>query len=126
MKQSAVALLCVLALAYSPRASNESSPMTAGDLQEICTGQDAGSKAACRFYILGITQGIGIGIAIADTKPKSMRPCTPENISSSALELAVKMKLGQELMVFPEDKKLDAAGVIGAILADTFPCGKSR
>jgi hypothetical protein len=36
------------------------------------------------------------------------------------------MKLGQDLMVFPEDKKLDAAGLISAILVHTFPCDKVR
>lgn len=36
------------------------------------------------------------------------------------------MKLGQDLMVYPEDKKLDAFGLIGAILINTFPCQKAR
>ena len=125
MKKFLVSLLCVLALAYPPRASEDSGAMTAGQLQEICTGQDAGSKAACRFYILGITQGITLGMSIADGKTNGGRPCIPEDISSSALELAVKIKLGQELMVFPDDKKLDASGVIGATLVSTFPCRKA-
>ncbi len=29
--------------------------MTVGDLQMICGGTDAESRAACRFYILGVT-----------------------------------------------------------------------
>ena len=98
--------------------------MTAGDLQEICIASDAGSKLACRFYILGITQGIDLGMSIADGKTQGGRPCVPENASASALELAVKMKLGQDLMVFPNDRKLDASGLVGAILIRTFPCRK--
>ena len=42
------------------------------------------------------------------------------------MELAVKMKLGQDLMAFPADKKLDASGLIGTILVNSFPCRKAR
>ena len=98
--------------------------MTAGDLQQICLGSSAESKAACRFYVLGITQGIDLGMNIADGKTQGGRPCVPENISGSALELAVKMKMGQALMVFPDDRKLDASGFVGAIIITTFPCRK--
>src|SRR5712691_12240113 len=98
--------------------------MTAGDLQQICLGSNAESKAACRFYVLGITQGIDLGMNIADGKTQGGRPCVPANISGSALELAVKMKMGQDLMVFPDDRKLDASGFIGAIIVKTFPCRK--
>lgn len=100
--------------------------MTGGDLQEICTSQSTESKAACHFYILGITQGVSLGMGIADGKTNGGRPCIPDNMSGSALELAVKMKLGQDLMVYPKDKKLDAAGMIGAILVNTFPCRRVR
>lgn len=124
MKTVAGLLLCTLAIGSSDVAVAEDgrSVMTAGDLQEICTGSSAESNAACRFYILGVTQGVGMGMSIADGKTKGGRPCIPEDASGSALDLAVKMKLGQNLMVYPEDKKLDATGLIGAILVHTFPC----
>jgi hypothetical protein len=96
--------------------------MTAGDLQEICAGSSPESKAACRFYILGVVQGIASGMSIADGKTGGGRPCVPEQSPASALELAVKLKLGQELMVFPDDRKLDASGVVTAIIVHTFPC----
>ena len=98
--------------------------MTARDLKEICIGASAESKAACRFYLLGITQGISLGMSIADGKTQGGRPCIPENLSSSAIELTIKMKMGQDLMVFPDDQKLDASGLVGAILVSTFPCRK--
>ena len=100
--------------------------MTAGDLRDICTGASAESKAACRFYLLGIEQGVSMGMAIADGKTQGGRPCVPENLSASAIELAVKMKLGQDLMVFPDDQKLDASGLVAAILVSTFPCRKAN
>jgi hypothetical protein len=126
MRTIFVSLLCTLAFASSAVATDYNGAMTGGDLQDICTSPSAENKAACRFYILGITQGITMGMSIADGKTKGGRPCIPDSIAGSALELAVKMKLGQDLMVFPEDKKLDASGLIGAILVNTFPCRKAR
>jgi Rap1a immunity proteins len=111
-------------MTQSKRASADEKAMTAGDLQEICIGSSAESKASCGFYLLGITQGISMGMSIADGKTQGGRPCVPENLSVSAIELAVKMKMGQDLMVFPDDRKLDASGFVGAILVSTFPCRK--
>ncbi len=108
----------------SKRAASEDKAMTAGDLQQICIDSSAESKVACRFYLLGITQGISMGMSIADGKTQGGRPCVPDNLSASGIELAVKMKLGEDLMVFPDDRKLDASGVVGAILTSTFPCRK--
>ena len=114
--------ICALVISASALAADNA--MTAGELQQICLGSNAESKAACRFYILGIVQGIDSGMTIADGKIQGGRPCVPENISGSALELAVKMKMGAVLMVFPDDRKLDASGFVTAMIIKTFPCRK--
>ncbi len=128
MRSTALLLLTLccstIVMTQSKRASADEKAMTAGDLQEICIGSSAESKASCRFYLLGITQGISMGMSIADGKTQGGRPCIPENLSAAAIELAVKIKLGQDLMVFPDDRKLDASGVVGAMLVSTFPCRK--
>jgi hypothetical protein len=98
--------------------------MTAGDLQDICLGKDAASMSACKFYILGIVQGMSMGMSIADGKTRGGRPCVPDNLPSSAMELLVKAKMGELLMVYPDDRKLDAAGYVGAIFISRFPCRK--
>ena len=116
--------ICMLLMSASAFAAD--SAMTAGDLQQICLGSNAESKAACRFYIMGITQGIEMGLSVADGKTRGGRPCVQENISGTALELAVKMKMGEDLMVFPDDRKLDASGFVGGIIVETFPCRKSK
>jgi hypothetical protein len=128
MRSTALLLLTlccstIVGMTQAKRASADDTAMTAGDLQEICIGSSAESKAACRFYLLGITQGISMGMGIADGKMEGGRPCI-ENLSASAIELAVKMKMGQDLMVFPDDRKLDASGLVSAILVSTFPCRK--
>ena len=102
----------------------EENAMTVGDLQRICISPSAENKTACRLYILGVTQGVAMGMNIADEKIHGGRPCVPENITSTSLALAVKTKIGEDLMVFPDDYKLDAAGFIGAVLIKSFPCKK--
>jgi hypothetical protein len=129
MRSTALLLLIfccspIVGMTQSQRAAADEKAMTAGDLQEICIGSSAESKAACRFYLLGITQGVSMGMSIADGKTQGGRPCVPENLSASAIELAVKIKMGQDLMVFPDDRQLDASGVVSAILVSTFPCRK--
>ena len=116
--------LTIVGMTQSKRAAAEDKAMTAGDLQQICIDSSAESKAACQFYLLGIKQGISMGMLIADGKTQGGRPCIPENLSASSIELAVKMKMGQDLMVFPDDRKLDASGLVAGTLVSTFPCRK--
>lgn len=129
MRSTALLLLTlccstIVGMNQSKRASADENVMTAGDLQEICISSSAESKAACRFYLFGISQGISMGMSIADGKTQGGRPCVPENLSASGIELAVKMKMGQDLMVYPDDRKLEASGLVSAILISTFPCRK--
>src|SRR5665213_2634134 len=71
--------LVALMLAWTQPAS-ASGVMTAGDLQKICSGQGRDVDTPCRFYILGIFEGITIGTAIADGKVALRRPCFPDDI----------------------------------------------
>ena len=120
------ALLAPVLMFGSITVAHADGAMSAGELQQICLGSDAESKSACRFYILGIVQGMSAGMNIADGKTKGGRPCVPEDMPSSALEIAVKSKMGQVLMVFPDDRKLDASGFVAAATISTFPCPTSK
>ena len=73
-------------LIASTTANADGSEMTAGDLQQICTDSKAESKAACSFYILGVVQGVDMGMSIADGKTRGGRPCVPESTPGSALD----------------------------------------
>lgn len=119
---SLVLVALTLAWAQPARASGV---MTAGDLQQICSSQGRDADTPCRFYILGIVQGITIGMGMADGKVALGRPCIPDDIQNSKLETLVKAKLGADLMVNPEDKSLPASSFIGAVVATTFRCKKA-
>jgi hypothetical protein len=80
----------------------------------------------CRVYILGVTQGITLGMNIAAGKTKGGRPCIPEALSGDALELSVKSQLGAHLERVPTDRKEDASAFIAAVMAAKYPCAQPK
>jgi hypothetical protein len=113
----------VLTGAPAANAAEEQPAMTAGDLEQLCTGTDHVSRNACRIYILGVTQGIAIGMRIGEGKTGNHRPCVPATISAEALEETVKKKLAGLGTIGERDR--DAAGFIGAVLGAAYPCAKT-
>lgn len=93
--------------------------MTAGDLAQLCTGSDHVSVNACRIYILGVTQGIAVGMRMAARKSPAGRACVPPGISAEELESTLKRKLAG---LDADSGQRDAAGFIGAALEAAFPC----
>jgi hypothetical protein len=118
-----LALSMMLAGSPAANAAEEQPAMTAGDLEQLCSGTDHVSRNACRIYILGVTQGIAIGLRIAEGKNASHRPCVPATISAEALEETVKKKLAGLSTSTERDR--DAAGFIGSVLATAYPCTKT-
>ncbi|MGH8131976.1 MAG: Rap1a/Tai family immunity protein [Steroidobacteraceae bacterium] len=121
MKSLATALT-VTGVLLTAAASAAQQAMTAGDLQQLCVGSDHVSQNACRIYILGVTQGIAVGMHIADGKSRAGRPCVPAGISAEALELMLKRKLAG--LASPADRDGDASGFIAAALICAYPCTK--
>jgi hypothetical protein len=124
MRNAAIVLTLLAALATSAAASNQE-VMTAGDLQQLCAGSDHVSKNVCRVYILGVAQGITLGMNIADGKSHGGRPCVPADTSGESLEQSLKVKLDQHLATTPADQQREAAEVIGTVLASTYPCSSA-
>ena len=100
--------------------------MTAGDLQQLCMGDDHVSVNTCRVFILGVTQGIAVGLDIAAGKGGTKRPCVPKETSAEALEETVKARLNEDLTARPDDAHRDASGFIAAVLAEKYGCRKPR
>jgi hypothetical protein len=98
--------------------------MTAGDLQQLCMGDDHVSINVCRVFILGVTQGIAVGLGIADAK--AARPCVPKDTSAEALEETVKARLNEDLSARPADSHRDASGFVASVLAENYACRKAH
>ena len=124
MKSIAAVLMigAPLLLAGPAAAGPETAVITAGDLQQLCLGTDTTSKNVCRVYILGVTQGITLGMNIGAGKLKGGRPCIPEALSGDALESSIKSKLGEHLARVPADRNLDASAFIATLMVARYPC----
>lgn len=124
---AAVLLIWAPLFLPAPASSQAASPViTAADLQQLCLGSDTTSKNVCRVYILGVTQGITVGMNIAAGKMKGGQPCIPAALSGDALEQAVKSKLAEHLERVPEERNLDASGFIAAVMVAKFPCPRPK
>lgn len=117
---SAVALMMA---ASGPALSDDAPALTAGDLQELCAGTDVQTKA-CRYYILGLAEGFTMGLSVADKKMDDSRACLPPGTSQDEMMSEVKKTLGELLTAYPDDKMHPAAGLVGAVLANHWPCRK--
>ncbi len=106
--------------------------MKVGDLYKLCTSSDEGDKSACRFYILGVFEGAEIvGATVQDKsgtfqEAKDKRFCVPEGLTSAAMELTVKMKMGEDVAVYPEDWDMPAVSFVTGLIALQFPCHKTK
>ena len=121
MRAAALVLTLLGAVLTSPPSPAEPA-MTAGDLQQLCAGTDHVSVNACRIYILGVTQGITVGLGMG--KGHSAHPCVPADVSAEELGRTIKARLDKRLAASPADQNLDAAAFIGAVLTETYPCTK--
>jgi hypothetical protein len=119
-----VTALGVAALTLAMPAHAAEAAMTAGDLQELCSGSDHVSRNVCRIYILGVTEGIAQGLSIAGGK--GSKPCIPDGVSAQQLEQTVKSRLGEDLSLSPARRTADAAAFLASTLAEAFPCSGSR
>ena len=122
VRSLATIVAAVAALALTAAAA-EQPAMTAGDLAQLCSGTDHVSVNACRIYMLGVTQGIAVGIRMAAAPGPASRACVPPGISAEELEARLKKKLAS---LDADSGQRDAAGFIGTVLAASFPCRGAR
>src|SRR5216684_4016144 len=85
---------------------------------------------ACRFYVLGIVQGVGLGDGTyLDATRKLVERkktifCLPENTPQAQIVAIARDSLKQLFAVHPDDKKLPAATTILGVMILKFPCPK--
>ena len=93
--------------------------MTVADLQQICAGSSLDTQNACRFFILGVVEGASLGNG---AKTAAGPLCIAPGVSDTALVAGVKKMMQADLVAFPEDKSLAAAGFVVAAAMKVFPC----
>lgn len=128
MKYMACIFMLGTFLCY-PAAATE---MKLGDLYKLCTSSDEGDKNSCRFYIFGVFEAAQfVGGTVQDKsgnlqEAKDKRFCVPEGLTSAAMELVVKMKMGEDLAVWPKDRDMPAVSFVTGVMLTQFPCQKTK
>ena len=95
--------------------------MTVADLQQICSGSDKAMQIACRSYILGVVDGADLATGL---KTVGGPYCVAPNVPSPSLVAAVKRMMQADLIAYPQDQSLTAAGFVAAAAMRAFPCKK--
>jgi hypothetical protein len=108
---AAVALAASL-MAGTTRAQPESHSMTVAELAEFCRSPDLAAHNACKFYILGAVQALGLD---------ARTYCIPD-ASADGLVILVRDAIARDLEFHPDDAKLDAIGMVGAVVRLRFAC----
>jgi hypothetical protein len=116
-------LATLAALASNAALADKTRQMTLGDLQEICSATDDYSRAACRYYILGVEEGTDLASRLAkDTG----RFCVPVSTRDEATVVAVKTAMVADLAVYPKDREMPAVSFVAAAIVHAYPCPKSN
>ncbi len=102
-------------------ASTNAAQITLTDLKDICVGTGEASTAACKFYIWGVMEGVGLEAGLANDKAHF---CVPEGVSSQRVISTVKEKITADLLAFPKDNDMPAVAFVSAVLQGAFPCSK--
>jgi hypothetical protein len=118
----ALGLLCATGALAAPPVLPAANTVNAGDLAEFCVGSDHVSQNVCRIYILGVTQGVVLGLGGGRGAPA--RLCVPPDITAEILEEAVKARLAATLQAHPEARDEDGARFIVSMLGKAYPCAK--
>ena len=122
-------LLILVTMISCPAAAEQ---MKVGDLYKMCTSSNQIDKTACRFYLLGVFEGASLGTGSVTDKSGTFRElkdkpvCVPEDLSSAAMELVIKMKMGQDLAVYPQDREMPAVSFVFGVIVHEFPCQKPK
>ena len=124
MRYVTAVILTFLGLAGSlgVSAKDAAQPLTGEKLLAVCNSQHQSDKALCRYYIIGVTSGIKLGLYMASETPAHQRPCLPRVATGSTLEAIVVPSMARDFAAHPSLAKDDAAFAIAANLSDVFPC----
>lgn len=110
---------CVLLLVAACSTAN-AEQMTVADLYGFCTSKDGTVHNACKFYILGVFEGVQVAAGVVEDKTHF---CVPEELSSTAMEMIVRKDIGADLAVYPDDSKMPAISFVAGVIVKEFPCG---
>jgi hypothetical protein len=118
--RATIVMAALLLLALIPQHAF-ADQMKLSDLNLFCKSSDEGTHNACKFYILGVFEGASISAGVNNDKTHI---CVPEELSSTAMEFAVRKQMAEDLEFFPKDADMPAVSFVTAVIVKSFPCKK--
>ena len=113
-------ILALLVVSITLPASAEHERLSVSALREICTPSDNRSGEACGYYIVGVTDGVAASIG------DRTQFCVPGGVPLITLESLIKKAIEEDLMLYPADRDLAAAGLVTAAVQKAYPCRGSN
>lgn len=118
-----VTTLASLILTTAPVPAVAAAQMTVADLEQMCRSSDTVDDAACRYFILGVMEGITLS---GSRQAIGHQLCVAPGTSIGELKKAVSDAMTSDLALFPDHGSLAAAGFVVGAAMKAFPCRKGR
>jgi hypothetical protein len=110
----------------APAVSEE---LTNGELYSFCNSKDEMAQTACRFYVLGVVQGVEMGDGgFMDYSTRNLVErrktiiCLPDGVPQSQMVAIVKETMIKLFAAYPGDKELPAISTVAVAMNRRFPC----
>src|ERR1017187_5068438 len=106
-------VLTVSLLSFAAQADE----LSTGQLLEFCTSKDEMVQTACRFFILGVVQGVGAGDGMVlsgrkFTERTKTHFCVPDNMAQKEMVQTFVSYTNAVLLKYPDDIKLPALSTL--------------
>ena len=116
--RDSIVVLMACALAVPAASAVE---LSAGELRTYCASPDSELRRRCSFYILGVSEGLSLGVGLAKD---STIVCMPPNMSEAQLVATFQRTADALAIAYPSDMQASAASIVSAALRHEYPCGK--
>jgi hypothetical protein len=116
-------VLAVSLLSFAAQADE----LSTGRLLEFCTSKDEMVQTACRYFILGVVQGVeaGDGMVLSGrkfTERTKTHFCAPDNMAQKDMVQTFVSYTNAVLLKYPDDIKLPALSTLEAAMHFKHPC----
>jgi hypothetical protein len=117
MARTAIATLVIAAFVGLSGSALAAARLTSADLLTVCTDKAAASQTACKFYIVGVAEGLEMG-----TQDPTDKVCVPGDTSSDQLQAAFVTNISKALGLDQSNNGIPAAEGVAAALDLAYPC----
>lgn len=123
MKRVASAALATLMVTVPARADQ----LPTSDLLDFCESKNPSTNSACRYFILGVVEGIAAADGTVKrgnqfVEGKKTIICMPDDVATESMVKEFKATMKGVAQLYPDDLKLPAISSVVAFMSRRYPC----